>query len=60
MRNSYAPTSGHSDQEWDDYYRDVSAVLGRMQRGDQLVWCTGTAMRASGEGARGTLQTKIK
>ena len=56
LRNSYAPTSGHSDQEWDDYYRDVSAVLGRMQRGDLLVWCTdGNASigRGTGDDTRG-------
>ena len=40
LLNSYAPTSGHSDQEWDDYYSDVTSVLQRMQQGDLLVWCT--------------------
>ena len=56
LLNSYAPTSGHSDQEWDDYYRDLSSVLGHMQNGDLLVWCTdGNASigRSTGGDTRG-------
>ena len=56
LLNSYAPTSGHSDQEWDDYYCDLSTVLGHMQNGDLLVWCTdGNASigRSTGGDTRG-------
>ena len=40
LLNSYAPTSAHSDQEWDDYYASIDAALARKLPGDLLVWCT--------------------
>ena len=40
LLDTYAPTSAHSDQEWDDYYASVDAALARMHPGDLLVWLT--------------------